>query len=380
MAIYLDHAATTPLDPRVREVMLPYLTDFFGNPSSIHRFGREVRQAIDRARMQVADALQADPSRIVFTSGGTEADNLAIIGVAAWYKEQGKNHVITSQIEHHAVLDACKYLEREGFQVTYLPVDSQGMIRLADLQQAITPQTSLISIMYGNNEVGTIQPIQEIGEIARSKGVLFHTDAVQAFGMEEINVEQLPVDLMTVSAHKINGPKGVGALYFSKNVHLLPRVFGGAQEKRRRPGTENVPGIVGFGKAAEIAKAERTQHREHMWHLRKRFLDELTAQGVSFVVNGHPDLTLPHICNISFPGMETETLLINFDLEGIACSSSSACTSGTLTVSHVLKAMRLPEERTRSAVRFSFGKGNTELEMEQAAEKTAKIIRRLTTS
>ncbi|WP_420824116.1 cysteine desulfurase family protein [Thermoflavimicrobium daqui] len=380
MAIYLDHAATTPIDPRVREAMMPFLDDFFGNPSSIHQYGRKVRLAIDQARLQVAEALQADPSRIIFTSGGTEADNLAIMGVAAWYKEQGKNHVITSQIEHHAVLDTCRYLEKIGFDVTYLPVDSTGVVDVEALRKAITPKTSLISIMYGNNEVGTIQPIEEIGNIAHSYGIVFHTDAVQAFGLIDFQIERLPVDLVSVSAHKINGPKGVGALYFSKKVHLLPRVFGGTQEKRRRAGTENVPGIIGFGHAAKITKENRLAHQEEMWQLRKLFLSELKKQEIHFVVNGHPENVLPHILNISFPDIDTETMLINFDLEDIACASGSACTSGALSVSHVLEAMRLPQDVTNSAIRFSFGKGNTKEEIKQTVEKTAKIIRRLTTS
>jgi cysteine desulfurase len=380
MSIYLDHAATTPLDPRVSEAMYPFYTQLFGNPSSIHFYGRQARDAVDRARSQVAAALHADPSRIIFTSGGTEADNLAIMGVAVWCKKQGKNHIITSQIEHQAVLETCRHLEKNGFHVTYLPVDSQGVVDLDALRQAITPQTALVSIMYGNNEVGTIQPIQQITEIAHAFGVLVHTDAVQAFGSEDLDLTKLPVDLLTISAHKVNGPKGVGALYLAKGVPIEPLLFGGSQEKRRRPGTENVPGIVGFGKAAEIIVAERAKQQTKMWELRRVFLEELSKRDVAFVLNGHPKQTLPHICNISFLGFDTETLLINLDLEEIACSSGSACTSGSLTVSHVLQAMHLPEERTRSAIRFSFGKGNTEEELKLAATRVAQIIRRLTTS
>ncbi len=380
MSIYLDHAATTPLDPRVSEAMYPYYTQLFGNPSSIHSYGRQARDAVDQARLQVAATLRSDPSQVIFTSGGTEANNLAIMGVAAWCKKKGKNHLITSQIEHQAVLETCKHLETTGFRVTYLPVDSMGVVDLDALRQAITPQTALVSIMYGNNEVGTIQPIRQIIDIAHAFGVLVHTDAVQAFGSEDLDLTKLPVDLLTISAHKVNGPKGVGALYLAKGVPIEPLLFGGSQEKRRRPGTENVPGIVGFGKAAEIMMAERKKHQTKMWELRRVFLEELSKQDVEFVLNGHPKQTLPHICNISFLGMDTETLLINLDLEGIACSSGSACTSGSLTVSHVLQAMHLPEERTRSAIRFSFGKGTTEEELKLVAIKVAQIIRRLTTS
>lgn len=378
MAIYLDHAATTPIHPEVREAMLPFLDESFGNPSSIHQYGRTVRLAIDRAREQVARGLNAEPGQIIFTSGGTEADNLALMGVATAYLEQGKKHFITSRIEHHAILDTCRFMERMGFEVTYIPVDRTGLVDVEALQKAIRSTTALISIMYGNNEVGTLQPIEEIGQIARERGVLFHTDAVQAFGLEEIDVKKLPVDLVTVSSHKIYGPKGAGALYVSKNVKLVPRAFGGSQERRRRAGTENVPGIIGFGKAAEIAAASRAEHRKKMLELREALIGELTREGVHFVINGHPERFLPHILNVSFPGTDSETLLMNFDIEGIACASGSACTSGTLEVSHVLEAMHLSEEVTRSAVRFSFGWGNTLEEMRQTAKIIAQIVRRLT--
>lgn len=378
MSIYLDHAATTPVHPKVKEAMLPFLDQAFGNPSSIHQYGREVRSALDQARDQIALSLNADSSRIVFTSGGTEADNLALFGVMESERKKGKNHLITSKIEHHAVLDTCRYLERNGFEITYLPVDSKGLVDVEALKEATKPTTALISIMYGNNEVGTIQPVREIGEWARERGIFFHTDAVQAFGMEKIDVKQLPVDLVTISSHKINGPKGAGALYFAPEVPLIPRSFGGAQERRRRAGTENVLGIVGFGKAAEIASQNRREHRAKMEGLRQTFLEELENAGINHVVNGDPDRRLPHIANVSFPGADSETLLMNFDLEGIACASGSACTSGTLEVSHVLKAMNLPEEVTRSAIRFSFGWENTEEEARKAAQITASIVKRLT--
>jgi cysteine desulfurase len=377
MAIYLDHAATTPIHPLVKEAMLPYLGEAFGNPSSMHQYGRDVRVAIDQARDQVARALGADAGQLVFTSGGTEADNMALLGVAAAYAETGKKHLITTQIEHHAVLDACRYLERIGFEVTYLPVDHTGLIDLEQLRQAIRDDTALISIMMANNEIGTVQPIEQVGELARERGVLFHTDAVQAFGSLEINVKRLPVDLISVSGHKINGPKGIGALYLGKNVKFIPRTFGGSQERRRRPGTENVMGIIGFAKAVELSQASREQHMADMRILRQAFVDELNRQPIEFVVNGHPTKSLPHILNVSFPGTDSETLLMNFDLAGIACASGSACTSGTLEVSHVLQSMHLSEERTRSAIRFSFGRGNTVDEIKRAAEMVASIVHRL---
>jgi cysteine desulfurase len=377
MAIYLDHAATTPLSPRVLEAMLPYLQGVYGNPSSIHSFGREARMAVDRARLQVARALNAEPGEILFTSGGTEADNLAVIGTALAAREQGKRHIITSTIEHHAVLDACKYLERIGFDVTWLPVDRTGRVNAEEVRRVLRRDTALISVMYGNNETGTLQPVEEIGSIARERGVLFHSDAVQAFGVEDLDVKQLPVDLLTVSAHKINGPKGVGALFIGRNVKLIPRAFGGSQERRRRPGTENVAGIVGFGVAAEMAAENRERHRREMENLRRRMVEGLEREGVEFVVNGHPEQRLPHILNVSFPGVDTETLLMNLDLEGIACASGSACTSGTLEVSHVLKAMSVGDERAHSAIRISFGTGNTEEEIGRAAQTIARVVRRL---
>ncbi|MBO2533118.1 MAG: cysteine desulfurase NifS [Thermoactinomycetaceae bacterium] len=378
MAIYLDHAASTPVHPEVRQAMLPYLDEYFGNPSSLHRFGRDARQAVDEARDKLAGALGAEPGEIVFTSGGTEADNFALIGAAMAGRKRGKDHVITSAVEHHAVLETCRHLERIGFRVTYLPVDETGEVRLDALREAIDDRTALVSVMYGNNEVGTLQPVEVIGEIAHGHGALFHTDAVQAFGYEPLNVRELPVDLLSVSSHKINGPKGVGALYVAKGVSLIPHMFGGSQELRRRAGTENVPGIVGFGKAAEIAAASRREHVEQAQRCRDAMIRVWEKEGIDFVVNGHPRRHLPHILNVSFPGTETEILLMNLDLEGIACSSGSACTSGTLEVSHVLKAMNLPEEVLRSAVRFSFGRGNTVEEVTRAAETTARLVRRLT--
>lgn len=376
MAVYLDHAATTPVHPDVREAMLPFLGSEFGNPSSIHRFGRDVRAAIDEARDAVATGLNTEAKRIVFTSGGTEADNLAVIGAAVANRDKGQ-HVITTAVEHHAVLEACHYLEEIGFNLTYVPVDETGLVHVQTIQEAITDETTLISVMFGNNEVGTVQPIAEIGRLAREHGIILHTDAVQAFGVVPIDVSALPVDLLSVSAHKINGPKGVGALYVRQDVPFTPRLFGGSQERKRRPGTENVPGIVGFGKAVEIVQNELGDKGKTLFKLRQAMVDVWEASGIEFVINGNTHACLPHILNVSFIGVDTESMLMNLDLEGVACSSGSACTAGSLEVSHVLKAMQLPEDVTASAVRFSFGLGNTVEEVQSAAETAVKIAKRL---
>ena len=376
MAVYLDHAATTPVHPDVREAMLPFLGSEFGNPSSIHRFGRDVRAAIDEARDAVATGLNTEAKRIVFTSGGTEADNLAVIGAAVANRDKGQ-HVITTAVEHLAVLEACHYLEEIGFNLTYVPVDETGRVQVETIKEAITDETTLISVMFGNNEVGTVQPIAEIGRLAREHGILFHTDAVQAFGVVPIDVSALPVDLLSVSAHKINGPKGVGALYVRQDVPFTPRLFGGSQERKRRPGTENVPGIVGFGKAVEIVQNGLENKGKTLFNLRQAMVDVWEASGIEFVINGNTHSCLPHILNVSFIGVDTESMLMNLDLEGVACSSGSACTAGSLEVSHVLKAMQLPEDVTSSAVRFSFGLGNTVEEVQSAAETAVKIAKRL---
>jgi cysteine desulfurase len=374
--IYLDHAATTPVHPRVVEAMQPYLTHIFGNPSSLHGYGRDSRMALEKARDEIARFMDADPQTLIFTSGGTEADNMAIIGVAMANRERGK-HVITSQVEHHAVLHACQYLEQLGFEVTYLPVDETGMVRLEDVKQALRPDTILVSVMYGNNEVGTIQPIEEIGLLLREHGVYFHTDAVQAFGVLPLKVRELPVDMLSVSAHKINGPKGVGALYLGRNVTFLPHLHGGSQERKRRAGTENVAGIVGFAEAVKVAAEEKEQRIEKYLQMREAMLGVWREEGIAFHVNGHPEKCLPHILNVSFPGVHTETMLMNLDLAGIAAASGSACTSGSLELSHVLQAMCLGDERAQSAVRFSFGITNTAEEAARAARTTAEIVHRL---
>jgi cysteine desulfurase len=374
--IYLDHAATTPTDPRVVEAMYPYLTEQFGNPSSIHAFGRDSRKAMENAREEIARFLGVEPGQLVFTSGGTEADNTAIIGVALANRNRGQ-HIITSQIEHHAVLHACQHLEQIGFEVTYLPVDHTGMVHPDELKRAVRPDTILVSIMYGNNEVGTIQPIEEIGRFLQQQKIPFHTDAVQAFGVLPLNAGRLPVDLLSVSAHKINGPKGVGALYISRNVPFVPHLHGGSQERKRRAGTENVAGIVGFAEAVKIAKAEMAERVEKYRQMRETMIRIWRESGISFEVNGHPEKYLPHILNVSFPGADTETMLLNLDLAGIAAASGSACTSGSLELSHVLQAMCLDEPRSHSAIRFSFGVTNTLKDAEEAARITAEIVNRI---
>lgn len=380
--IYLDHAATTPLHPEVAKAMMEVYTGEPGNASSIHHFGRAARQRLNHARDIIASTVGCQPSELVFTSGGTESDNTAITGAARAGKLKGKTHIITSAVEHHAVLQTCEALVKEGFQLTVLPVDSDGRVSPLDVEKAITAETALISVMYANNETGTVQPIEEIGEIARSRGVLFHVDAVQALSLLPIDLKGMPVDLMSFSAHKINGPQGVGALYVSKRTSIMPLLYGGLQERKRRAGTENVAGIVGFAKSIE--------HSVNSWQEKKLFMDELRYKWIDsmrrivgserLIINGHDTLRVPHIINVSFIGLNTETMLMNLDLEGIAASSGSACTAGALEPSHVLEAMALPPERLSSAVRFSFGLGNTLEELEIAAKKVETFYNRIRTN
>ncbi|MDF2659151.1 MAG: cysteine desulfurase [Paenibacillus sp.] len=379
--IYLDHAATTPVRPEVLEAMLPYYKETFGNPSSLHSFGRESRIAISRSRDSIARQLVCSPAELLFTGGGTESDNTALFGAAEQYGTNRK-HIITSQVEHHAVLHACEQLERKGYEVTYIPVDESGQIRLEELIAAIRPDTFLISIMYGNNEVGTLQPIREIGMIARERGIVFHVDAVQALGLMPLDLSDLPVDLMSFTAHKIYGPKGVGALYVSKRTTIAPLLVGGSQERKRRAGTENVAGIAGFAKAVELAVREQESNLQHVSRLRAQMIEILRSElgNDGFIVNGHATERLPHILNVSFPGADTETMLMSLDLEGIAAASGSACTSGSLELSHVLRAMRLPEEVKRSAIRFSFGFSQNIEQIRAAALKVATISRRIRNS
>ena len=341
--IYLDYAATTPVKREVLEEMLPYFSEKFGNPSSIYSYGREGKQALDLARDRVAKALGAKQDEIYFTAGGSESDNWAIKGIAFANKDKG-NHIITTKIEHHAVLHTCEALEKEGFEVTYLNVDRYGLIELEELKNSITDKTILITIMFANNEIGTIQPVREIGQIAREKKIYFHTDAVQAFGNVKIDVEDLNIDLLSISAHKIYGPKGIGALYIRKGVKIASFIHGGAQERRRRAGTENVPGIVGFGKAAELAVQNLDNHIQHQLRLRNKLVNGILDKIDYVRVNGHPEQTLPGTVNLAFEFIEGESLLLSLDMIGICCSSGSACTSGSLDPSHVLMAIGLPHE------------------------------------
>lgn len=382
--IYLDHAATTPLRPEVLEAMMPYMSDIYGNPSSLHAFGRESRSAIDAARHEIARHLNCDPHELVFTSGGTESDNTALFGaVRAWQQSRGsggvRGHIITSSVEHHAIMNPCKQLEQFGFDITYLPVDEHGQVSLNDLLAAIRPETFLVSLIYGNNETGTLQPIVEIGRALRERGIVFHTDAVQALGMMTIDLGALPVDMMSFSAHKINGPKGVGLLYCRRGVRWAPLLYGGSQERDQRAGTENVPGIVGFARAVQLVCEEYPSRSREMWEIRRTFIDTLnTLLPSSHVIfNGHPTETLPHIINVSFPGLSSDTLLMNLDLAGIAVSSGSACSAGSLEVSHVLRAMNLPEERLLSAVRFSFGHDSSVDLAREAAKRVATVVNRM---
>ncbi|EAX46400.1 aminotransferase, class V [Thermosinus carboxydivorans Nor1] len=374
--IYFDHSATTPVDPEVAKLMMEYMLDKFGNPSSIHAYGREARKAVEEAREKVAALIGANANEIFFTSGGTESDNLAIKGVAYANRKKG-NHIITSAIEHHAVLHTCEYLEKQGYVVTYLPVDEYGMVRVEDLKKAITDKTILISIMFANNEVGTIQPIKEIGQIAREKGIYFHTDAVQAAGNYPIDVKEYNIDLLTLSGHKFHGPKGIGALYIRRGVRIEAIQHGGGHERNMRAGTENVPGIVGLGKAAEIAKNEMAQKMAHIQRLRDKLIRETMAKIPHVKLNGHPTQRMPGNANFSFHYVEGESLLLNLDLKGIAASSGSACTSGSLDPSHVLLAMGLSHEVAHGSLRISLGRGNTEEEVDYFLTVMPEIIERL---
>ncbi len=374
--IYLDHAATTPVDPRVLEEMLPYFTEKYGNPSSVYQEGREARRAVEAARLQIAQAINADPQEIYFTAGGSESDNWAIKGIALKNKARG-NHIITTEIEHHAVLHTCEYLEKQGFEVTYLPVDEQGMIALEDLKKAIKDETILVSIMFANNEIGTIEPIKEIGEIVKAKGILFHTDAVQAFGNIPVDVKDLNVDLLSLSSHKVYGPKGIGALYIRKGVPIESLVHGGAQERRRRAGTENTASIVGFGKAAELASQELDQNITHMKTLRDALIDGVMEKIPQVRLNGHPTERLPGNANFCFDYIEGESILLSLDLIGVAGSSGSACTSGSLDPSHVLLAIGLPAGIAHGSLRLTIGKSTTMEDIDYVVDHLVEIIERL---
>ena len=379
--IYLDHSATTPVDKRVVDAMLPFLTEKFGNASSVHLFGQEVRAAVDRARREVASLIGARANEIVFVSGGTEANNLAIRGLCETHGSS-KGHLITSVIEHPSVRGICEFLEKQGWEVTRLPVYDDGIVRLADVQAALRPNTVLVSVMFANNEIGTIQPISEIGALVRearthSPQLRFHTDAVQAAGRIPLDVKALGCDLLSLSAHKIYAPQGIGALYVRRGVRLVTQNVGGHQERERRAGTEGVPNIVAFGAAASLAREEFGPRNEHTKRLRDRFEDAISERVSDIVLNGSPDKRLSHISNISFRFIEGEGLLISLDLQGVAVSTGSACSSGTLEPSPVIRALGRNEELARGAIRFSFGKDNTEEDVDYVLEVLPRVVGKL---
>ena len=376
MSIYLDNAATTATKPEVLEAMLPYFTQVYGNPSSIHRAGRDARRAVEHAREQVAAALNADKGEIYFTAGGSESDNWALKGTAFAHREKG-NHIITTQIEHHAVLHTCQWLERQGFEVTYLPVDADGLVDPADVERAITNRTILVSVMMANNEIGTIEPIAEIARIAHAHGVLMHTDAVQAVGAVEVDVRALGVDMLSLSAHKFYGPKGVGALYVRRGVKLDTYMHGGAQERGRRAGTEYLPGIVGLGKAIELATADIAGHAARLTAMRDRLIDGILKEIPYARLNGHRTRRLPGNVNVSIEYIEGEALLLRLDLAGIEGSSGSACTSGSLDPSHVLLAIGLPHEIAHGSLRLTLGDYNTEADVDATLAALPEIVRTL---
>ncbi len=375
--VYMDHAATTPVDPRVVEAMLPYFTEGYGNASSVYRLGQEARKAIDEARADVAQTLNCTPREIIFTGCGSESDNLAIRGIAFGNRDKG-NHIVTSSIEHHAVSHTCEQLEKHfGFQVTYLPVDKYGRVDPTDVEKAITEKTTLITIMYANNEVGTIEPIAEIGEIARAHKIPFHTDAVQAGGALDLDVEALKVDLLSLSAHKFYGPKGVGVLYLRRGVRLLPPQTGGAHELNRRAGTENVAGIVGLGTALKLAQGHRKENNRKLIALRDRLIEGVLSSIPDTQLTGHPKERLPNSASITINYVEGEGLLLGLDMMGIAASSGSACTSASLEPSHVLLAMGIPPEVAHGSLRLTLGHENSEEDVDYLLEILPGIVERL---
>ena len=374
--IYMDNAATTRVTEPVMEAMQPYFCEIFGNPMSIHGFGRESRLAVEKARKQVADAIGAKPNEIYFTGCGTEADNWAVRGTAYARKNRGK-HIITSAIEHHAILHTCQQLEQEGFEVTYVPVDEFGVIRMDELERAIRPDTILISVMSANNEIGTIQPIEEIAKLAHAHGILFHTDAVQAIGSIRFDVKAMGIDMLSMSGHKFHSPKGVGALYIRNGVRIQRLMTGGAQERTQRPGTENLASIVGMGKAIELATENIDRHNAQLSAVRDRLIDRILAEIPYTRLNGHRTQRLPGNCNISFQFIEGESLLLSLDLKGIAASSGSACTSGSLDPSHVLLAIGLPHEIAHGSLRLSLSEENTLEQADKVVDALKEIVARL---
>lgn len=376
--IYLDHAATTPLDSRVIDAMLPYFSGTFGNASSVHWYGRQAKAALEQARESLARAISAQPGEIHFTSGGTESDNFAVRGVASASRRKGRNHIITTQAEHHAVIEPCEALAAEGWEVTFLPVDSYGRVDPEPVAQALRDTTALVSVMHCNNEVGTISPLKDIVRAAHDRGALLHTDAVQSVGKIPVDVEELGVDLLTFSAHKTYGPKGIGALYIRRGTEIDPLLHGGGQERGRRPGTENVPLAVGFARAVELALADMEAESARLRQLRDQLESRLASTFPALVVNGHPSERLPHILNISFDSsritLEGEMLLLNLDLRGISAASGSACSSGSTQPSHVLLAMGRDQQTAKATLRFSFGRSNTVEDLDTVVQNLSGSI------
>ncbi len=374
--VYLDHSATTPVDAEVLAAMMRFFANVFGNPSSIHRFGREAREAVEEAREKVACLLGADPGEIVFTGGGTEADNLAILGTA-WAKEDGKDEIVTSAVEHPAVMNTCRFLEGRGFRVTYVPVDGEGLVDPEEVRKALTGRTFLVSVMHGNNETGTIAPIAAISALARERGILMHTDAVQTVGKIPFDVDDLAVDLLSVAGHKIHAPKGVGALYIRRGTRIQAAQFGGHQEGERRAGTENVPAIVGLGKACEIALRDMAVHLDRLGALRDRLEQAILTAVEDVRVNTHPVHRLPHILNVSFQGIKGDELVRELDNRGIAISAGAACGAGTVKISHVIEALGVPRDWATGTVRFSLGKANTGEEIDRASAAVVESVDKL---
>ena len=371
--IYLDNAATTKTSREVVEAMLPYFSEYYGNPSSIYDFAQKSKEAVTKAREIIADSLGVKSNEIYFTAGGSEADNWALVAAAEAYEAKGK-HIITSKIEHHAILHTCEYLEKRGYEVTYLDVDENGVVKLDELKKAIRPDTILISIMFANNEIGTIEPIKEIGAIAKEHGILFHTDAVQAYGHVPISADEYNIDMLSASGHKINGPKGIGFLYIRKGVKIRSFIHGGAQERRRRAGTENVPGIVGFGKAVQLAMDEMEERTKKEVEMREYLMEKVLREVPFTRINGSRTSRLPNNINFAFQFIEGESLLIKLDMAGICGSSGSACTSGSLDPSHVLLAIGLPHEIAHGSLRLTLSEENTMEEMDITADKIKEIV------
>lgn len=374
--VYLDYNATTPVDPRVLEVMIPYMKDMYGNPSSVHSFGGDSKAALDDAREQVAELIGARQRDIYFTTGGSESNNFAIKGIAYQLKDKGR-HLITTQVEHASVLETFKYLESEGYKVIYLPIDRDGMLDLDELRDVICEDTILVSIIYANNETGVIFPLDQISEITKEQGVLLHTDAVQAVGKIEINLKELPVDLLSLSSHKLYGPKGAGALYMRKGVDLSPLIHGGGQERGKRSGTENVPAIAGFGKAAELIMDDIEAENNRLSALRDKLHKKITNSIDGVSLNGHLENRLSNTLNLNFDNTEGESLVMNLDIEGVAVSTGSACSEGNVDPSHVLLAMGLTKEQAISSLRFSFGRFSKESDIDLVLDKLPAIVERI---